>query len=69
MATHSVDGEADALLAKWMVVASVFTLGICTAIVPPYGRFVRYIHSVIAVKKRRTSAGQQANSWQLYIEV
>eukprot|EP00752_Nemacystus_decipiens_P009210 g8226.t1 len=35
-------GEADAL-ARWMVVASFVTLGVCTAVVPPYGRYSRSV--------------------------
>ncbi|CAN0022378.1 unnamed protein product [Ectocarpus sp. 8 AP-2014] len=36
------DGEAD-LLAKWMIVAAVATLGACSAVAPPYGRYSRAV--------------------------
>ncbi|CAM9352993.1 unnamed protein product [Ectocarpus sp. 13 AM-2016] len=42
MVVSAGDGEAD-LLAKWMIVAAVGTLGACSAVAPPYGRYSRAV--------------------------
>lgn len=44
MVLSAGDGEAD-LLAKWMIVAAVGTLGACSAVAPPYGRFVLRVNN------------------------